>query len=76
MQIAAKYAHVWECSYLNPEQFALLNEKFEDICKKTNRNGERRITKSIELDVIISESNSDLKYRFKILNAKIYQLLI
>ena len=24
--------------YLNPEQFALLNEKFEDICKKTNRN--------------------------------------
>ena len=66
MQIAAKYAHVWECSYLNPEQFALLNEKFEDICKKTNRNGERRITKSIELDVIISESNSDLKYKKKI----------
>ena len=47
MQIAAKYAHVWECSYLNPEQFALLNEKFEDICKKTNRNGERRITKNL-----------------------------
>jgi alkanesulfonate monooxygenase SsuD/methylene tetrahydromethanopterin reductase-like flavin-dependent oxidoreductase (luciferase family) len=66
MQIAAKYAHIWECSYLNPEQFVSLNKKFENICKKTNQDEGRRITKSIELDVIISESDSDLKYKKKI----------
>jgi alkanesulfonate monooxygenase SsuD/methylene tetrahydromethanopterin reductase-like flavin-dependent oxidoreductase (luciferase family) len=67
MQLAARYAHVWECSYLTPEQFASLNEKFENICKKANRKGDRRITKSIELDVIISESDSDLEYKKRII---------
>lgn len=66
MQIAAKYAHIWDCSYLNPEQFVSLNKKFENICKKTNQDEGRRITKSIELDVIISESDSDLKYKKRI----------
>ena len=66
MQIAAKYAHIWERSYLNPEQFVSLNKKFENICKKTNQDEGRRITKSIELDVIISESDSDLKYKKRI----------
>lgn len=66
MQIAAKYAQGWESSYLTPEQFVSLNEKFESICKKVNQNVEQRIAKSIELDVIISESESDLEYKKRI----------
>jgi alkanesulfonate monooxygenase SsuD/methylene tetrahydromethanopterin reductase-like flavin-dependent oxidoreductase (luciferase family) len=66
MRIAAKYAHLWECSYLTPEQFTTLNEKFESIYKETNQNGDRKIARSIELDVIISDSNSDLEYKKKI----------
>lgn len=66
MQIAAKYAHIWECSYLDPEQFVLLNKKFEYICKKDNQNKDRSIARSIELDVIVSESNSDLEYKKKL----------
>jgi alkanesulfonate monooxygenase SsuD/methylene tetrahydromethanopterin reductase-like flavin-dependent oxidoreductase (luciferase family) len=66
MRIAAKHANVWECSYLTPEQFTTLNEKFESICKKINQNRVRRLAKSIELDVIISESESDLEYKKKI----------
>lgn len=61
MRIAAKYANVWECSYLTPEQFTILNEKFENVCKE-----DRKIDKSIELDVIISESESDLEYKKKL----------
>ena len=66
MRIAAKYANIWECSYLTPEQFTILNEKFENICKEINRNEDRKIDKSIELDVIISESESDLEYKKKL----------
>ena len=66
MTIAARYADIWECSYLTPEQFITLNEKFQSICEKINRNGNRRIVKSIELDVIISESELDLEYKKKI----------
>lgn len=66
MRIAARYADIWECSHLTPEQFITLNEKFEGICEKINRNGNRRIAKSIELDVIISESELDLEYKKKI----------
>jgi hypothetical protein len=47
--MADRYTYVWECSYLTPEQFASL-KKFENICKKLDRKGEERITKSIELD--------------------------
>ena len=35
------------------------------MCKKTNRDEGRRITKSIELDVIISESDSGFKIQEK-----------
>ena len=66
MRIAARHAHVWECSYLTPEQFTTLNEKFESMCKEINRNEDCRIAKLIELDVVISESESDLEYRKKI----------
>jgi alkanesulfonate monooxygenase SsuD/methylene tetrahydromethanopterin reductase-like flavin-dependent oxidoreductase (luciferase family) len=66
MQIAAKYAHIWECSYLTPEQFTILNKKFEEIFEKTQRSGDRKmVTKSIELDVVISASKSDLEYKKK-----------
>jgi alkanesulfonate monooxygenase SsuD/methylene tetrahydromethanopterin reductase-like flavin-dependent oxidoreductase (luciferase family) len=34
MQIAAKYADIWESSYITPEQFASLNKKFDDISKQ------------------------------------------
>lgn len=57
MQIAAKYAHIWESSYLTPEQFNTLNEKFEGVFEKTHRRGDRKVvTKSIELDVVIGQS--------------------
>jgi alkanesulfonate monooxygenase SsuD/methylene tetrahydromethanopterin reductase-like flavin-dependent oxidoreductase (luciferase family) len=74
MQIAAKYADVWESSYITPEQFASLNKKFEDIIRSgqsNNRNNnssndKKMIKKSIELDVIIADSDSDLEYKKRI----------
>ena len=69
MQIAAKYADVWESSYITPEQFASLNKRFDDISNQNNSNVDNRskkISKSIELDVIISDSDSDLEYRKRI----------
>jgi alkanesulfonate monooxygenase SsuD/methylene tetrahydromethanopterin reductase-like flavin-dependent oxidoreductase (luciferase family) len=71
MQIAAKYADIWESSYITPEQFASLNKKFDDISKQLNSNDNginmsKEISKSIELDVIISDSDSDLEYKKRI----------
>jgi alkanesulfonate monooxygenase SsuD/methylene tetrahydromethanopterin reductase-like flavin-dependent oxidoreductase (luciferase family) len=74
MQIAAKYADVWESSYITPEQFVSLNKKFEDIIKSQQSNNnnnsssidKRTIKKSIELDVIISDTDSDLEYKKRI----------
>jgi alkanesulfonate monooxygenase SsuD/methylene tetrahydromethanopterin reductase-like flavin-dependent oxidoreductase (luciferase family) len=70
MQIAAKYADVWETSYITPEQFASLNKMFEDIKSKPNNNNnsstDNTIKKSIELDVIIADSDSDLEYKKRI----------
>jgi alkanesulfonate monooxygenase SsuD/methylene tetrahydromethanopterin reductase-like flavin-dependent oxidoreductase (luciferase family) len=71
MQIAAKYADIWESSYIAPEQFASLNKKFDDISKQFNSNNDggnrsKKISKSIELDVIISDSESDLEYKKRI----------
>jgi alkanesulfonate monooxygenase SsuD/methylene tetrahydromethanopterin reductase-like flavin-dependent oxidoreductase (luciferase family) len=71
MQIAAKYADVWESSYITPEQFVSLNKKFEDIIKSeqsnnnnNNNNTDRKtIKKSVELDVIIADTDSDLEYK-------------
>lgn len=59
MRIAAKYADVWEASYLSPEQFATLNEEFNSISKESDR----KVRRSIELDVIIADSDADLKYK-------------
>jgi alkanesulfonate monooxygenase SsuD/methylene tetrahydromethanopterin reductase-like flavin-dependent oxidoreductase (luciferase family) len=71
MQIAAKYADVWESSYITPEEFASLNKRFEDIKPKqpkNNNNGSsnKAIKKSIELDVLIADSDSDLEYKKRI----------
>lgn len=73
MQIAAKYADVWESSYITPEQFASLNKKFEDIIKSKqsgNNNyhntDKKTIKKSVELDVIIADTDSDLEYKKRI----------
>jgi alkanesulfonate monooxygenase SsuD/methylene tetrahydromethanopterin reductase-like flavin-dependent oxidoreductase (luciferase family) len=70
MQIAAKYADVWESSYITPEQFVSLNKKFEGIIKSepsnnnNNNNTDRKtIKKSIELDVITADTDYDLEYK-------------
>jgi alkanesulfonate monooxygenase SsuD/methylene tetrahydromethanopterin reductase-like flavin-dependent oxidoreductase (luciferase family) len=71
MQIAAKYADVWESSYITPEQFASLNQKFDGISKQIYDNNDggnrsKNISKSIELDVIIADSDSELEYKKRI----------
>jgi alkanesulfonate monooxygenase SsuD/methylene tetrahydromethanopterin reductase-like flavin-dependent oxidoreductase (luciferase family) len=73
MQIAAKYADAWESSYITPEQFASLNKEFENIKSEqsndSNNNSstdKKTIKKSIELDVIIADSDSDLEYKKRI----------
>jgi alkanesulfonate monooxygenase SsuD/methylene tetrahydromethanopterin reductase-like flavin-dependent oxidoreductase (luciferase family) len=66
MRLAAKYADIWESSYITPEQFASLNKKFDRISRQFNNNAgdiSKKITKSIELDVIIADSDSDLEYK-------------
>ena len=62
IDIAARFADIWEASYLSPEQFCKLNCDFDTILKRLNRN----VLKSIELDVIIAESPGDLRYKEKL----------
>jgi alkanesulfonate monooxygenase SsuD/methylene tetrahydromethanopterin reductase-like flavin-dependent oxidoreductase (luciferase family) len=64
MGIAAKYADIWETSFLTPEEFSTLDGKFRKII--ISKNIERTIKRSIELDVIIGESDTDLKYKEQI----------
>jgi alkanesulfonate monooxygenase SsuD/methylene tetrahydromethanopterin reductase-like flavin-dependent oxidoreductase (luciferase family) len=72
MQIANKYADVWESSYLTPDQLAALNKKFEVMKSTSNQNskqdrvGDKLIKKSIELDVLIADSDSDLEHKKRI----------
>jgi alkanesulfonate monooxygenase SsuD/methylene tetrahydromethanopterin reductase-like flavin-dependent oxidoreductase (luciferase family) len=71
MQIAAKYAEIWESSYITPEQFASLNQKFDWISKQISDNNgggnrSKNTSKSIELDVIIADSDSELEYKKRI----------
>lgn len=63
MAIAAKYANIWEASYISPEKFNDLNEKFKEICYKEKINDSNKIMRSIELDVIIAKSESELDYK-------------
>jgi len=59
MEMAAKHADIWESSYLSPEEFASINSEFEKISNTTTKT----IVKSIELDVIIANSDSELEYK-------------
>ena len=72
MRIAARYADTWESSYITPDQFASLNKKFENIIRHEQSNdsisvaNNKSIRKSIELDVIIADSDSNLEYKKRI----------
>lgn len=67
MAIAAKYADVWEVSYLSPNKFKNIEKKFNDICNHESRdNNNNKIIRSIELDVIIAKSDSELEYKKKL----------
>jgi alkanesulfonate monooxygenase SsuD/methylene tetrahydromethanopterin reductase-like flavin-dependent oxidoreductase (luciferase family) len=61
MQLAAKHADIWESSYLSPTQFVSVNSKFEEISKEFQT--AKPIMKSIELDVIIANTDSELEYK-------------
>ncbi len=69
MRIAAKYADIWESSYLSPPQFSSLNTNFEGYVadlKGKDKHNNRKILKSIELDVLIAESDSELEYKKRV----------
>jgi alkanesulfonate monooxygenase SsuD/methylene tetrahydromethanopterin reductase-like flavin-dependent oxidoreductase (luciferase family) len=78
LNLAARFADIWEASYLSPQEFSKLNVEFERMHRRPsneventnnrdNTNRTRIITsKSIELDVIIAESDSNLEYKKKI----------
>jgi hypothetical protein len=57
-----KYADIWESSYISPKEFLKLNNEFIHIIDKGI---DRKIERSIELDVIIAESVTDLEYKEK-----------
>nr|MBA3284332.1 LLM class flavin-dependent oxidoreductase [Nitrosopumilus sp.] len=71
MRIAAKYADIWESSYLSPTQFSSLNTNFEGIVAALKEGDDkydhRKILRSIELDVLIAESESELEYKKRML---------
>lgn len=66
MAIAANYANIWEASYISPEKFNNLNEKFKEICSKEKINDSNNIMRSIELDVIIAKSEYELDDKKKL----------
>jgi alkanesulfonate monooxygenase SsuD/methylene tetrahydromethanopterin reductase-like flavin-dependent oxidoreductase (luciferase family) len=78
LNLAARFADIWEASYLSPQEFSKLNVEFERMHQRPsneventsnsdNTNRTRTVTsKSIELDVIIAKSDSDLEYKKKI----------
>ncbi len=70
MRIAAKYADIWESSYLSPTQFSSLNANFERLVTALKEGDDtydhREILRSIELDVLIAESESELEYKKRI----------
>jgi alkanesulfonate monooxygenase SsuD/methylene tetrahydromethanopterin reductase-like flavin-dependent oxidoreductase (luciferase family) len=71
MQIAARFADIWETSYLTPVEFSSKNKKFNEMIKlgiSDEDSGSRGHPKrSIELDVIIAESKKELEDKKKIL---------
>ena len=71
MQIAARFADIWETSYLTPVEFSSKNKKFNEMIKlgiSDEESGSRGHPKrSIELDVIIAESKKELEDKKKVL---------
>ncbi len=71
MKIAARYADIWECSYLSPTEFSLKNSQFSEILKFKNESSlglhksSNHIKRSMELDVIIADSDQELEYKKK-----------
>jgi alkanesulfonate monooxygenase SsuD/methylene tetrahydromethanopterin reductase-like flavin-dependent oxidoreductase (luciferase family) len=76
LRLAAKFADIWEASYLSPQEFEILNFEFERINQEKDIGDNKddmhikRIragtSKSIELDVIIADSDSELEYKKKL----------
>jgi len=72
MKIAANYGDVWECSYLSPNEFFTLNERFERLSRKaenievSEKSQNRVVKRSIELDVIIASNEQELDYKKKV----------
>ncbi len=75
MRIAARFADIWESSYLTPMEFSAKNRKFEEMSKQENSNKDSKTRgnpnsspkRSIELDVIIANSNKELQDQKKVL---------
>jgi alkanesulfonate monooxygenase SsuD/methylene tetrahydromethanopterin reductase-like flavin-dependent oxidoreductase (luciferase family) len=68
MHLAAKYADIWESSYLSPQQFSSLRSNFERIAQSVNNDGDKgnnnkKIANSIEFDVLIAETDRELEYK-------------
>ncbi|MDN5845670.1 MAG: LLM class flavin-dependent oxidoreductase [Candidatus Nitrosocosmicus sp.] len=72
MKTAANYADTWECSYLTPNEYFTLNQKFESLSKKRQNNKDpresqnRAVKRSIELDVLIASTEQELDYKKKL----------
>jgi alkanesulfonate monooxygenase SsuD/methylene tetrahydromethanopterin reductase-like flavin-dependent oxidoreductase (luciferase family) len=73
IRIAANFADIWETSFMSPDQF-LLSKKFFEKCLLSIKNNEniginkdRNVLKSIELDVLIADTENELEYKKKIL---------
>jgi alkanesulfonate monooxygenase SsuD/methylene tetrahydromethanopterin reductase-like flavin-dependent oxidoreductase (luciferase family) len=78
IQIAARYADIWEISYLAPQEFKTKEKEFDSalVAVEMKEMGNflgyskaRNIARSLELDVIIAENSQQLeakKKRFEI----------
>ena len=71
MKIAANYADTWECSYLTPNEYFSLNERFEILLKAQNNKEPKElqnkvVKRSIELDVLIANTEQELDYKKKV----------
>lgn len=71
MKIAATYADVWECSYLTPNEYFTLNERFEKLLESQSKKEDkdqqnRKVKRSIELDVLIASTEQELDYKKKV----------
>lgn len=77
LRLAVKLADIWETSYLTPQEFEVLNIEFERINREMDKSVNKTnlhidtigdgTSKSIELDVIIADSESELEYKRKLL---------